>query len=112
VDASSGTRQAIVTVGHQRGSAWLVPGTAVTVLLNLSAGTHPAVLIPRAALNGGLEERAGEMSRVRVQDDQGYLWRAIRLGRFRGESVEVLEGLQPGERVVLVSEGGSSSAKR
>ena len=112
VDASSGTRQAVVTVRNQRGSGWLVPGTAVTVLLNLSAGTHPAVLIPRTALNGGLEERAGEMSRVRVLNDDGYLWRTIRLGRFHGDNVEVLEGLRPGERVVLVSESGGSSAER
>jgi RND family efflux transporter MFP subunit len=112
VDASSGTRQAIVTVGQQKGFDWLVPGTAVTVLLHLSADTHPAVLIPRAALTNGVMERAGEMSRVRVLNEDGYLWREIRLGRFRGKDVEVLEGLTPGERVVLASEGRSPSSER
>lgn len=112
VDASSGTRQAIVTVGPRSGFDWLVPGTAVTVLLQLSAATHPAVLIPRAALNDGVAERAGGMSRVRVVSEEGYLWRSVRLGRIRGEDVEILEGLRPGERVVIASEGRGPSGER
>lgn len=112
VDASSGTRQAIITIGQQKGFDWLVPGTAVTVLLHLSADTHPTVLIPRAALTNGEMERAGEMTRVRVLNENGYLWREIRLGQVRGEDVEVLEGLRPGERVVLASEGRSPASER
>jgi RND family efflux transporter MFP subunit len=103
VDASSGTCQAIVRVpgGGEQGK--LSPGTAVTIVLTLSP-TDSGVLIPRSAIDGGIEGPESAAARVQVIENGTGAWRRVRLGEFRGDSVEVLNGLRPGERVLLIAD--------
>ena len=79
-------------------------GVAVTALI--PAGTKTGVAIPERAV-----VRRGQLTGVRVMTSEGELLRWIRLGRTvapvptgdRTEQarVEVLSGLEPGERIVL-----------
>ena len=100
VDASSGTCQAIISVPGGGGKGPLSPGTAVTILLSLPA-TSAGVLIPRAALDGEEDRPGAHDARVRVLENGRGTWRRVRVGRDRGDRVEILNGLRPGERVVL-----------
>ena len=79
-------------------------GVAITALV--PAGTRVGVAIPRRAVI-----RRGQLTGVRVATDEGELIRWVRLGRtvapaLTGDNtveqrVEVLSGLEPGERIVL-----------
>lgn len=63
------------------------------------------VVIPEAAVM-----RVGQLTLVDVVEDQALTRRSVQLGRHIGTNVEVLSGLQPGEKIALSSpnEGISS----
>jgi len=71
-------------------------GVAATGLV--PAGEFEGVAIPRSAV-----VRRGQLTGVRVLTDEGVAVRWIRLGRSLGdtERVQVLSGLEPGDRIVL-----------
>src|SRR5262245_3246885 len=101
IDASSGTSLAIVTVpGGDSGR--LSPGTGVTVVLHPAPAGKTAVLIPAAALEHGTQSPSGKEARVEVIENGQRSWRRVRLGEIRGDQVEVLDGLAPGDRVAVI----------
>jgi RND family efflux transporter MFP subunit len=77
-----------------------LPGSAAT--LRIPRGSRTAVLIPEAAVI-----RRGDLTGVRVRSADGVDLRWIRLGEARGDGVEVLAGLEPGD-VILVSPAAGS----
>jgi len=59
-------------------------------------GSRETLLVPASAVT-----RRGQLTGVFVVDDtQVCRWRLVRTGRAVGERVEILSGLQPGERIV------------
>lgn len=103
VDPATHTVQVRVDLQTARGEAPPLPGTLARLLLPVPAAAPSAaasagnVLVPRAAL-----VRRGELSAVYVLDNQGRpALRQIRPGRVLGDQVEVLSGLDAGERVAL-----------
>jgi RND family efflux transporter MFP subunit len=69
-------------------------GAAAT--LGIAQGTRQAVLIPAEAL-----VREGDLTGVRVRADSGTELRWVRAGHEAGGTVEVLSGLDAGERIVV-----------
>ncbi|MFQ5876900.1 MAG: efflux RND transporter periplasmic adaptor subunit [Acidobacteriota bacterium] len=100
IDASSGTSLAIVSVAAAAGDPSLLPGSAVTVTLDIAGGER-AVLVPRSALGDPASHLPGRAAMVEVVEGERRSWRRVRLGEVRGGDVEVLEGLRAGDRVVL-----------
>jgi RND family efflux transporter MFP subunit len=68
--------------------------TGVSVTALVPAGSHTAIVIPAAAV-----VRRGQLTGVRVISAEGTTLRWVRLGRAVGDQVEVLSGLEPGERI-------------
>jgi RND family efflux transporter MFP subunit len=93
IDAATRTMQVEVSLRNQDGA--LMPGAFVQVDLALPpSGT---VMVPFNALLF-----RGEGVRVAAVDAKGTVHiRPVRLGRNFGDSVEILEGLQGGERLVV-----------
>ncbi len=108
IDASSGTSQAIISVPGGGKAGGLMPGAAVTVVLSLPAA-QAAALIPRSALRDADDASLPDAARVEVMEAGKRIWRKVRLGETRGDRVEVLEGLRPGETVVLNAGNASVS---
>ena len=83
-------------------SAGLQPGQNVRVRF-----TGPAVAAAAAATPGRLTVpaaavlRRGELTAVYAVQDTRFVLKAVRLGAAQGTGVEVLAGLQPGERIAL-----------
>ncbi len=93
IDPATRTMQAEVRLPNRNGT--LLPGAYVQVALDLPGATTltiPAnVLLFRA-----------EGIRVATVDDGGRVTlRAVRIGRYLGESVEVLDGVEARDRLVL-----------
>jgi len=110
IDASSGTSQAIVSVQSSGRVGALTPGAAVTVVLPSAA--QAAALVPRSVLRDAGDGSLPESARVEVMEDGKRTWRKVRFGETRGDRVEVLEGLRPGETVVLNTGEAALSAER
>lgn len=70
--------------------------TGISVTGLVPAGTRAAVTVPVASVI-----RRGQLTGVRVVTESGVALRWIRLGRALGERVEVLSGLEAGERIAL-----------
>jgi RND family efflux transporter MFP subunit len=68
--------------------------TGISVTALVPAGTRAAVAIPATAV-----VRRGQLTGVKVLTAEGSTLRWVRLGRAVGERVEVLSGLEPGERI-------------
>jgi RND family efflux transporter MFP subunit len=68
--------------------------TGVSLTGLIPAGTRDGVTIPLAAV-----VRRGQLTGVRVISGDAAVLRWVRLGRSLGERVEVLSGLEPGERI-------------
>jgi RND family efflux transporter MFP subunit len=68
---------------------------------HLPGGTERAVVVPRAALI-----REGDLVGVVVRTPAGDMRRWIRVGRERGDGVEVTAGLRAGDQVVLPGADG------
>lgn len=75
----------------------LSPGQAVEVTITLG-GAQPALLLPNDAF---VNDSAGAWAYVLDGDGKGATRRALRLGRRNNTQVEVIAGLQPGERVIV-----------
>ncbi len=72
----------------------LVPGMFARLSLPLPATM--GLLIPKSAV-----QQVGQLSMVKVWQDQTARLRQVKLGRELDARVEVLAGLQPGEKVLL-----------
>lgn len=72
----------------------LVPGMFARLELHLAAAR--GLLIPRAAVR-----QVGQLSMVEVMVDSRATRRQVQLGRQVGEQVEVLAGLQAGDKIML-----------
>jgi RND family efflux transporter MFP subunit len=92
-DGNLYTVNAIVANADHR----FLSGSAATLLL--VQGTRPAILAPAAGVI-----REGDLTGVRVVTAGGDELRWIRVGRTIGDRIEVLSGLEAGDRV-LVPEG-------
>ena len=82
------------------------PGQSADTRLTLGE-TSPAVLVPNDAW---LNETGGGW--IFVVSGEGAERRAIRIGRRNNSQVEVTEGLEPGERVVISSYSRFTQAQR
>ncbi len=71
-------------------------GQTVQIRLTLGDPT-PALLIPNGAF---YNETGGDWVFVVAPDGRGAVKRQVRLGRRNADHIEVLEGLDPGERVI------------
>jgi len=94
VDPTSGVGQVRVRLDAPAAAPML--GTPVTVRVAVRQ-KESAVVVPRAALR---RAPSGEAEVVVVVDGQASV-RSVRLGIAEGERVEVVEGLDAGERVVV-----------
>ncbi|MCL4504053.1 MAG: efflux RND transporter periplasmic adaptor subunit, partial [Deltaproteobacteria bacterium] len=72
----------------------LVPGMFARLLLPLKSA--PGILIPQDAVH-----QVGQLSMVEVLSDGQTQRRQVKLGRQIGGQVEVLAGLQAGEKILL-----------
>ena len=72
----------------------LMPGMFARLALPL--GSTRGILIPQAAV-----KTVGQLTMVRVARDETSELRQVKLGRTINDQVEVLAGLQPGDRIVL-----------
>lgn len=79
------------------------PGMFARAWLPVSRGADPRLYVPTRAV-----VRRAELSAVYVLGNEGRpLLRQVRLGRIRGDTVEVLSGVSAGERVVLDPQAAS-----
>jgi RND family efflux transporter MFP subunit len=93
IDAATRTMQIEVTLPNKDGV--LLPGAYVQVLLPLQASK--AMTIPTNALM-----MRGEGVRVAVLDAESRVrLKTVKVGRNYGESVEVIDGVSPGDKLVL-----------
>ena len=77
--------------------AQLVPG--MFARLKLPLGETRGILIPQEAVR-----RVGQLTMVQVVVENTAQLRQVKLGRQIGEQVEVLAGLQPGDKILLPAE--------
>jgi RND family efflux transporter, MFP subunit len=88
-----GTRSALVKIDLPRDSG-LRSGTFVRVVF--AVGTRSGITVPAAAVT-----RKGQLTSVFVVDkDNVARMRLVTLGNPQGDRVEVLSGIDPGERIV------------
>lgn len=92
VDERTRTATARVVLSNPEGH-WR-PGMFVTVEVS-SGSTRAAVVVPTSAL----QDLDGQAS-VFVQEGEIFEPRAVRVGLRTADTAEILDGLQPGERVV------------
>jgi RND family efflux transporter MFP subunit len=99
VPAPGGALYTINALVSDRDGRYASGGAAV---LLVPRGTRRALFVPQATI-----ARQGDLTGVRVLEAGGPTLRWVRLGAARGDRVEVLSGLQGGERLVVtrVSEG-------
>jgi len=94
VDAATHTLQLRLDLPQLPGAA---PGMFARVRLPAAAGGGPVITVPATAI-----VRRAEMTGIYVLDRQGQpLLRQLRLGARHGTLVEVLSGLDAGERIAL-----------
>ncbi len=72
----------------------LEPGLYGT--LSFGTGDSKVVLIPKTAV-----QTVGQLETVRVVEDGEVKTRHVKTGRTKGDAIEVLSGLKPGEKLVL-----------
>ena len=104
VDAQSGTFRVRFRV--RTGIGALRPGMFVRVHLIVET-KEKAVVVPKVAL---VRER--DRDYVFVVQDGRVRRRPVRLGLDSGDVVEILEGVQPGERVVIAGHTGLQDGQR
>ncbi|TFY97214.1 efflux RND transporter periplasmic adaptor subunit [Ramlibacter humi] len=93
IDTATRTMQVEVSLPNKDGA--LMPGAFVQVALNLPAGQ--GIAIPFNALLF----RADGVSVASIDGDGSVRLRPVKLGRNYGDSVEILNGLQGNEQLVL-----------
>jgi RND family efflux transporter MFP subunit len=77
----------------------LVPG--MFARLSLPLASTPGILIPQRAVH-----QIGQLTMVEVLSDNRTQRRQVKLGRQFGRQVEILAGLQPGEKILLSEDHG------
>ena len=92
--SQAGSRTFRVRTGMIRNHHGLVPG--MFARLELPLGETRGLLIPQAAVL-----RVGQLSMVKAVVDGASQLRQVKLGRSLDHQVEVLAGLQPGEKILL-----------
>lgn len=93
-DPASGSLRVVLAVDQP--IPWLVPGMSVTA--SIETGTRrDALVIPDAAVVDG----TGETLVFVKTAPESFEARAVRVGALSGDRREVLEGVRPGERVVV-----------
>jgi membrane fusion protein (multidrug efflux system) len=98
VDTATGTVK--ITIEASGEHAKVRPGSFVSI--NIVRETRPgAVVLPREAVIRDLQS-----SHVFVSHEQVAHKREIRLGLEEGDYVEAVEGIDPGERVIVAGQGG------
>jgi RND family efflux transporter MFP subunit len=96
-DPESHTMRVRLGLPSDAGQAAPVPGMFARAWLPASAQPTSHLMIPARAVI-----RRTELQAVYVVDQAGKPWlRQVRLGRAMGDQVEILAGLEPGERVAL-----------
>lgn len=93
VDPGTGTVQMRAELGNPK--LQLLPGQYVRV--RVVAGTQPAIVVPQAAV---LQNEAGRFVWLAGEDGKA-IQRTIRAGNWLGGDWVVLEGLKPGETVIV-----------
>ncbi len=88
------SRALVVEAIVPNAKGWLQPGLFATAHIELPAG-RPSVIVPAAAVRND-----GGVFRVFVAKNDRAEVRIVQVGRDVGGSVEILRGLQTGERVV------------
>lgn len=76
--------------------AKIKPGQVAKVVFDVPA-SQTVLLIPKTAL-----WQRGELSAVYVVTDRNIFLRQVRLGETRGESIELISGVNSGERIALI----------
>lgn len=105
VDAGRGTIEVKLQVDHP--PSYL--RTDMTVSIVIDGGTRPDVLlVPGAAVRDATTPNPF----VLVLEGDRAARREVRLGTRAGDAVEVVAGLQPGERVVLAAGAGIQAGQR
>jgi membrane fusion protein (multidrug efflux system) len=94
--SAAGSRTFKVRTGRLQNPA-LMPGMFARLALPL--GPSRGILIPKEAVR-----TVGQLTMVKVAADQAAQLRQVKLGRQVDEQVEVLAGLQPGDRIILPGE--------
>lgn len=89
------TRTATARVVLDNPDGWWRPGMFVSANIATSS-TQSDLVLPRSAL----QEVQGEPA-VFVQSAEGFEVRHVTIGRETADAVEIVEGLEPGERVVV-----------
>ena len=74
-----------------------LPATGAAELA-LPAGVRTTTVLPRAAIR-----TQGDLTGVLLRQGEAVVTRWVRLGAERGDSVEVLAGLRPGDRILVPS---------
>jgi RND family efflux transporter MFP subunit len=92
--ADPGSRSFLVKLQIKQPGRDLYPGMFARLLLDLGQREH--LLLPIAAVR-----HIGQLPMVEVLEDGRARTRHVRLGQRIGGCVEVLSGLEPGERVLL-----------
>jgi RND family efflux transporter MFP subunit len=77
-------------------TAKIKPGQVAKVIFNVPA-SQTALLIPKSAV-----WQRGELSAVYVVTEKNIFLRQVRLGDVRGESIELISGVNSGERIALI----------
>lgn len=75
-------------------AAQFMPGQQTRV--RFAGGTAQRMVVPLTAVL-----RRGELTGVYLASDKGFVLKAVRLGVQRGEGIEVLAGLRPGDTVAV-----------
>lgn len=99
--STSGARTIQVRLVMDNADQTLLPGTSASAQFEFLSGEQNALLIPRDAL---LRSPDGSFSAFVVVDEGDKLLaqsRRLKLGVQTSDSVEVLDGLQPDDRVVI-----------
>ena len=102
--SQSQSRTFKVRTGLIRGEK-LVPG--MFARLSLPLESTPGILIPQRAVH-----QIGQLSMVEVLSDNRTQRRQVKLGRQLGQQVEILAGLQPGEKILLPEESWNNNPEK
>lgn len=77
-------------------TAKIKPGQVAKVIFNMPA-SQTVLLIPKSAV-----WQRGELSAVYVVTEKNIFLRQVRIGDVRGESIELISGVNSGERIALI----------
>jgi RND family efflux transporter MFP subunit len=102
-DPASRTFRVTVVVPNPDGAI----GSGMFARVGFPKGTRPAILVPAAAV-----VREGQLEGVYLIDGGQARLRWVRLGRAFGDRVEVLSGLEPGQRVAVGERTGLRDGAR